>query len=48
MTGTIERTRRSDYRRFQAISTRWMDNDVYGHVNNVDYYSWFTAVSNHE
>ena len=30
MTGTIERTKRGDYRRFQAISTRWMDNDVYG------------------
>lgn len=28
-----------------AISTRWMDNDVYGHVNNVNYYSFFdTAV----
>ena len=37
MTGTIERTKRSDYRRFQTISTRWMDNDVYGHVNNVVY-----------
>ena len=48
MTGTIERTRRSDYRRFQAISTRWMDNDVYGHVNNVVYYSFFdTAVNAH-
>ena len=48
MTGTIERTKRSDYRRFQAISTRWMDNDVYGHVNNVIYYSFFdTAVNAH-
>ena len=46
MTGTIERTRRSDYRRFQAISTRWMDNDVYGHVNNVVYYSWFDTAVN--
>jgi acyl-CoA thioester hydrolase len=46
LTGTIERTRRSDYRRFQAISTRWMDNDVYGHVNNVVYYSWFDTAVN--
>lgn len=46
MTGTIERTKRSDYQRFQAISTRWMDNDVYGHVNNVVYYSWFDTAVN--
>ena len=46
MSGTIERTKRSDYRRFQAISTRWMDNDVYGHVNNVVYYSWFDTAVN--
>ena len=46
MTGTIERTKRGDYRRFQAISTRWMDNDVYGHVNNVEYYSYFDTVVN--
>lgn len=46
MTGTIERTKRSDYRRFQTISTRWMDNDVYGHVNNVVYYSWFDTAVN--
>ncbi|HVL41099.1 MAG TPA: thioesterase family protein [Brevundimonas sp.] len=46
MTGTIDRTKRSDYRRFQAISTRWMDNDVYGHVNNVVYYSWFDTAVN--
>ncbi len=33
------------YRFFHSISTRWMDNDVYGHVNNVNYYSFFdTAV----
>jgi Predicted thioesterase len=46
MTGTIERTKRSDYRRFQTISTRWMDNDIYGHVNNVVYYSWFDTAVN--
>lgn len=39
---------RSDYRAFRAIGTRWADNDVYGHVNNVVYYSWFdTAVNAH-
>jgi acyl-CoA thioester hydrolase len=39
---------RSGYRAFRAIPTRWMDNDAYGHVNNVVYYSWFdTAVNAH-
>ena len=39
---------RSSYRAFRTISTRWMDNDAYGHVNNVVYYSWFdTAVNAH-
>jgi acyl-CoA thioester hydrolase len=39
---------RAGYRAFRAISTRWMDNDAYGHVNNVVYYSWFdTAVNAH-
>ncbi|PFW65991.1 thioesterase, partial [Bacillus sp. AFS075960] len=28
------------------ITTRWMDNDVYGHVNNVVYYSYFDTVVN--
>ena len=37
---------RSDYRHFCSISTRWMDNDAYGHVNNVVYYSWFDTVVN--
>ena len=35
---------RQDYRYFLAIPTRWMDNDVYGHVNNVQYYSFFDTV----
>lgn len=39
---------RSAYKAFRSIGTRWMDNDVYGHVNNVVYYSWFdTAVNGH-
>ena len=37
---------RSDYRHFLPIATRWMDNDVYGHVNNVVYYSYFDTVVN--
>ena len=37
---------RADYRWFVEMPTRWMDNDVYGHVNNVTYYSFFdTAVA---
>lgn len=39
---------REHYRAFRTITTRWMDNDAYGHVNNVVYYSWFdTAVNAH-
>ena len=34
------------YRHFLTIPTRWMDNDIYGHVNNVVYYSWFDTVIN--
>src|SRR4051812_25792169 len=37
---------RSAYRHFLAIPTRWMDNDVYHHVNNVVYYSYFDTVIN--
>jgi acyl-CoA thioester hydrolase len=37
---------RDTYRHFQAIPTRWGDNDVYGHVNNVVYYSFFDTVVN--
>ena len=37
---------RAAYRHFRAISTRWMDNDQYGHVNNVVYYSYFDTVVN--
>jgi acyl-CoA thioester hydrolase len=38
--------RRADYRAFRSIPTRWMDNDAYGHVNNVVYYSWFDTAVN--
>ena len=37
---------RSEYRHFAPIATRWNDNDVYGHVNNVQYYSFFDTVIN--
>jgi acyl-CoA thioester hydrolase len=37
---------RSAYKVFRTIGTRWMDNDVYGHVNNVVYYSWFDTAVN--
>ena len=35
---------REDYRWFLEIPTRWADNDAYGHVNNVVYYSYFDTV----
>ena len=39
---------RDDFVAFQTITTRWMDNDLYGHINNVQYYSYFdTAVNRH-
>ena len=37
---------RSAYRAFRDIGTRWSDNDLYGHVNNVVYYSWFDTAVN--
>jgi acyl-CoA thioester hydrolase len=37
---------RRRYKHSLAIPTRWMDNDVYGHVNNVVYYSYFDTVIN--
>ena len=37
---------RSAYKVFRTISTRWSDNDIYGHVNNVVYYSWFDTAIN--
>ena len=38
---------RSSYPHFMPITTRWKDNDLYGHVNNVEYYSYFDTVINH-
>jgi len=38
--------RRADYPYVKKVTTRWMDNDVYGHVNNAHYYSYFDSVIN--
>jgi acyl-CoA thioester hydrolase len=46
MTKDEEVPSRRAYPHFLAIPTRWMDNDVYGHVNNVVYYSYFDTVVN--
>src|SRR4051794_41425313 len=40
------RLTRSALRVFRPLATRWMDNDVYGHVNNVVYYSYFDTAVN--
>jgi acyl-CoA thioester hydrolase len=38
--------KRDEYFHFLTITTRWMDNDIYGHINNVQYYSYFDTVIN--
>ncbi len=38
---------RADYGYFLDLQSRWMDNDLYGHVNNVTYYSYFDTVVNY-
>ncbi len=43
---TNQRTDRGSYPHFLTIPTRWADNDVYGHVNNVEYYAFFDTVIN--
>jgi acyl-CoA thioester hydrolase len=48
MTEKQKTSLRSDYKQFSRIETRWNDNDSYGHVNNIVYYSYFdTAVNRH-
>ena len=37
---------RSDYPIFYALESRWADNDIYGHINNVAYYAYFDSVVN--
>lgn len=39
-------SQRSDYGYFVPLTTRWHDNDIYGHVNNVVYYSYFDTTAN--
>ncbi len=41
-----EQEAHDNYRQFYPITTRWMDNDYYGHVNNVTYYSYFDTATN--
>ena len=41
-----QRPSRSEYKYFVPITTRWKDNDIYGHVNNVTYYAYFDTVAN--
>ncbi|MCL6239038.1 MULTISPECIES: thioesterase family protein [Acinetobacter] len=41
-----ETKRRQNYRFLFPIQTRWADNDMYGHVNNVTYYSYFDTAAN--
>lgn len=41
------RSSRNAFPHFLPLATRWMDNDVYGHVNNVQYYSYFDTAVNH-
>jgi acyl-CoA thioester hydrolase len=42
----MPRTTRAGYKTFRAITTRWMDNDAYGHMNNVVHYSLFDTAVN--
>ncbi|MFK5978066.1 MAG: thioesterase family protein [Rhizobiaceae bacterium] len=46
MTDKPQRSHRDDYKVFYSITTRWMDNDVYGHMNNVVHYSLFDTAVN--
>jgi len=46
MSSDLKSRTRNHYPHFLPIPTRWMDNDIYGHVNNVVYYSYFDTVVN--
>lgn len=41
-----KRPQRGAYKVFYPVSTRWSDNDTYGHINNVVYYSYFDSIAN--
>lgn len=43
---TFERLERTDYAAFRPLQTRWMDNDIYGHMNNVVHYALFDTAVN--
>jgi len=42
----IDGQSKSDFVYYAPITTRWMDNDMFGHVNNVNYYSYFDTIIN--
>lgn len=46
MSGRASPDRRDSYRYFQTMTTRWMDNDSYRHMNNTTYYSFFDTIVN--
>lgn len=46
MEGRQKPSLRSAYRAFRTITTRWLDNDIYGHMNNVVHYSFFDTAVN--
>lgn len=41
-----DRSSRSDYPHIGPLQTRWADNDIYGHINNVAYYGFFDTIVN--
>jgi acyl-CoA thioester hydrolase len=45
VSGRVPATR-SDFKAWRSLTTRWADNDVYGHVNNTVYYEWFDTAVN--
>ena len=46
MADTKHQSLKTDYKHFLPLQTRWADNDIYGHVNNVAYYSYFDTIVN--
>ncbi len=46
MSERLSPSRRSAYRGWRTVATRWMDNDIYGHVNNAVHYSLFDTAIN--
>ena len=42
----LQMAERNKYKHFLSIGTRWRDNDIYGHVNNIEYYSYYDTVIN--